>query len=186
MPKRNAFRFGQSKAEAPPLWHFPSPVLAIRSIASFDSLTRFERATPIATRIYPSAVWQTCCAFTRQQRPSFKDGLCSMQTNAHLLFKLPLRLPPPERKPPNLEQILEVNQRQTRPDTVGAEGAEVFAVYLDVRAPLPPPRPAWRCGQAATAKRHQPPLPPRPARMSQIAHHKSKNGRLRRSDRPAL
>ena len=80
MPKRNVFRFGQSKAEAPPLWHFPSPVLAIRSIASFDSLTRFKRATPIATRIYPSAAWQTCCAFTRQQRPPFKNGLCTTPT----------------------------------------------------------------------------------------------------------
>ena len=80
MPKRNAFRFGQSKAEAPPLWHFPSPVLAIRSIASFDSLTRFERATPIATRIYPSAAWQTCCAFTRQQRPPSRTALPQLQT----------------------------------------------------------------------------------------------------------
>ena len=38
-------------------------------------------------------------------------------------------------KPPNLEKILEIYQRQAGPDAVGAECAEVLKVDLNIRAP---------------------------------------------------
>ena len=38
-------------------------------------------------------------------------------------------------KTPNLEKILKVNKREARPNAMGTQGSEIFAVYLDIRAP---------------------------------------------------
>ena len=58
------------------------------------------------------------------------------------------RLFPLKHKPPNLEQVLQVDELQARPNTVGAQCAEVFQVNLDVGAPPPPPSPARRSGNS--------------------------------------
>ena len=47
-----------------------------------------------------------------------------------------------EDKPPNLGKILEIDQRQARPDAVGAERSQVFTVNLHIRAPAGGRRPA--------------------------------------------
>ena len=40
-----------------------------------------------------------------------------------------------EDEAPDLEEVLQIDKRQTRPDAVGAERSQVFTVNLDVRAP---------------------------------------------------
>jgi len=46
-----------------------------------------------------------------------------------------LKLLPLKHKPPDLEKILQVDEREARPDAVGAQGAKVFEVDFYVRAP---------------------------------------------------
>ena len=94
---------------------------------------------------------QTERGFLIQQRPPSRAALKYNQesikplsnSNYSLQLKTPplsnsnseLQLLPPKHKPPNLEKVLEVDERHAGPDAVGAEGAKVFAVDHQIRAP---------------------------------------------------
>ena len=46
-----------------------------------------------------------------------------------------LQLLPPKNKPPDFEEVFEVDERHAGPDAVGAEGAKVLAVDHQIRTP---------------------------------------------------
>ena len=72
---------------------------------------------------------------------NLKDGVIEQsgvtQATLQLLHSqlLHSQLLPLKHKSPNLEKVLEIDQRQARPNAMGAQGEQVFSVDLDVRAP---------------------------------------------------